>query len=134
MDTSPAAPLAFIYDRRFSPTRAILDLRLEVCREYAAEMRWDIAGPYVDEDDNAMSDTNRPEFAEMVEAMRKATAMGRSALCLINDWDRLSRDPQGNAVFRRQIAQAGGYTVTSLGEDDRPETGRGRLRALRPAL
>lgn len=132
VDTPP--PLAFIYDRRFSPTVAILDLRLEACREYAAEMQWDVAGTWVDEDDDAMSDTRRPQFRKMIDAMRDAAGTGRNVVCLIADWDRLTRNVHQSAVFRRDIASTGGYTATSTGEDDRPGSSTGHLRALRPAL
>lgn len=120
-------PLAFIYDRRLTPTLGILQLRLETCREYATEMRWDIAGEWIDTDEHAMSDDNRPQFDSMIAAMRAAANAGRSVICLLNEWDRLTRDAHRQAAFRHHVALAGGYTATQLGEDDRP------ARALRPA-
>lgn len=128
------ALLAFIYDRRLTPSLGILRLRLETCHEYAAEFGWEIAGEWVDEDEAALSDDHRPKFDLMVTKLRTVAGTGRRVVCLLNDWDRLSRSPGRRAEFLRQISTAGGYTVTSLGEDDRPDTvTQGRPRALRPA-
>lgn len=119
--------LAFVYDRRFTPTLAILQLRLETCREYAAELGWEIAGEWVDVDADAMSDEHRPQLDAMLTAMCDAAAAGRRVVCLLNDWDRLCRDPNRQAVFRRRIGNAGGYTATQLGQDDRRMCERCRL-------
>lgn len=132
-DTSDDAQqlLAFVYDRRFTPTLGILEIRLDTCREFAAEMTWEIAGEFVDVDADAMSDDHRPQFELMLTAMRAAHESGRPVVCLLNDWDRLSRDPYRQAGFRHRIRGAGGYTATQLGESDRPA--RDHVRLLRNA-
>lgn len=132
-DITAAIPptLAFVYDRRFTPTVAILGLRLETCREYAAELGWEIAGEWVDVDDHALSDEVRPQFGLMLTAMRAAADTGRTVVCLLNEWDRLSRDANRQAAFCYRIRRAGGYTATQLGESDRPA--RDHVRILRKA-
>lgn len=127
----PDKQQVFIYDRRFTPTLGILEIRLETCREYAAEMDWEIAGEFVDVGDAAMSDDHRPQFDAMLTAMQGAAAAGHHVLCLLNEWDRLSRDPYRQTKFRDLIKAAGGHTATQLGESDRPA--RGHLRPLREA-
>jgi hypothetical protein len=125
--------LAFVYDRRLTPTLAILQLRVETCREYAAEMRWDIAGEWIDTDDHALSDDHRPQFDAMVAAMRTAANTGRAVVCLLKDWDRLTRDAGRQAAFLYRVGIAGGYTVTTDGEDDRRPVDRQVLRTARLA-
>ncbi|MFI2351997.1 hypothetical protein ACH492_34355 [Streptomyces sp. NPDC019443] len=50
-------------------------------------------------------------------------------MCLVDDWDHLSRDASHSAVMRRRIGQAGGHCETAEGESDEPaENARGRLR------
>lgn len=128
--TAPAVtdrppPLAFIYDRRMTPTRAVLRLRLATCHEYAAELRWEVAGEWVDVDAHALSDHNRPQFEDLLAAMRRAAAAGRTVVLLLHAWDRLSRDAGRQSAFLRYVTLAGGYTATYSGEDDRrPEDGQ----------
>jgi Resolvase, N terminal domain len=128
MPTEP--PLAFIYDRRFTPSRGVLQIRLETCREYAAEMGWAVAGEWVDVDQAALSDDHRPQLDAMTKAMREQAAEGRTVVCLLATWDRLSRSGLRLAAFRFHVAQAGGYTATADGEDDRLNAQSGR--ELRP--
>lgn len=115
--------LAFIYDRRFSPS-VVLDLRLTHCREYAAAAGVEVAGVWIDTGDDALSDERRPLFADMVAAMRTAGQQGRTVACLVADWDRISRDAYRSAALRRMVAEAGGYTMTCDGDDDRAPVAR----------
>lgn len=123
-------PLAFVYDRHASPTRGVLTLRLDLCRLHAAEQGWDVAGEWVDGADAALSDSHRPEFDRMLAALRGARQGGRTVLCLVADWHRLSRDAGAERAFRARITTAGGYTATCSGEDDQAGPGRGRLSTL----
>ncbi|MDJ0340751.1 recombinase family protein [Streptomyces sp. H10-C2] len=120
-------PLAFFYDRHATPSTGILQVRLEACREYAAELRYEVAGEWIDRGDDALSDDRRPQFDAMLDALAGAS-VDRTVLCLINGWDRLSRDPGRCGHFRYRIHMAGGWTETTTGEDDRP--GSTRPRAL----
>ncbi|WNI16600.1 hypothetical protein [Actinacidiphila sp. ITFR-21] len=115
-----AIPLAFIYDRRFTPAEGPSALRLEHCLEYAAEAGMEVAGRWCDTGDDALSDDVRPQLDQLVGAMRTAATAGRTVVCLIASWHRLSRDASRQAVMRYRIAAVGGYTVTADGEDDRP--------------
>jgi DNA invertase Pin-like site-specific DNA recombinase len=123
-------PLAFVYDRHASPTPGVLTLRLDLCRLRANEQGWEVAGEWVDRGDAALSDGHRPEFDRMLAAMREASRSGRTVLCLVADWYRLSRDTATERGFRARIATAGGYTATGAGEDDQPGSGRGRPSML----
>lgn len=116
-------PLAFIYDRRFSPS-VVLDLRLIHCREYADDAGFEVAGEWIDAGDEALSDDRRPRFADMVAAMRAAAEQGRTVACLIADWDRISRDAHRSAGLRSMVTRAGGYTMTCEGDDDRAPVAR----------
>lgn len=128
-DSQPT--LAFIYDRHISPTKGLLELRLGLCREYAAERRWEIAGEWVDEGDAALEDNGRPKFGELVLALEEAHDAGRTVVCLVADWFRISHDSQASSRLRYKIAQAGGWTVTVGGEDDRTGLTRETIEALR---
>ncbi|MFJ7997282.1 recombinase family protein [Streptomyces sp. NPDC096310] len=111
-------PLAFIYDRHASPrARAVLDLRLEGCRNWALAQGWEIAGRWVDLGDDALSDAHRPRFDELVTLMRGIPG-GRARICLVHHWDRLTRYGDRFA-YQRRVAGAGGSTATTFGEGDR---------------
>jgi hypothetical protein len=125
--------LAFVYDRQFTPRLGPGTLRLEHCEEYAAETGMQVAGTWVDTGDHALSDTHRPRFDAMVSILRSSRIEGRSVVCLVADWGRLSHDAGRQAAFRYRIATAGGYTVTAQGEDDRLPVDRRILRTARPA-
>lgn len=114
---------AFIYDRRFTPTTAILQLRLDACREVAAKAGWEVAGVWVDTADHAMTDDRRPQLDALLDAMAAATRDGRRAVCLVHGWDRLSRTPGYQAAVMHRVHAAGGWTETVGGEHDRAQTG-----------
>ena len=125
-----APPLAFVYDRHASPTEAVLTLRLDLCRLHATEQGWELAGEWVDRGDAALSDGHRPAFDELLQKLREVRQAGRAVVCLVADWHRLSRDAGAERAFRARVATAGGYTATCSGDDDLPDSGRGRLRML----
>nr|WSZ99595.1 recombinase family protein [Streptomyces sp. NBC_00857] len=109
-------PLAFIYDRHATErSRGMLDLRLEGCRNWAALQRWDVAGAWVDLGDHALTDDHRPQFDVLCTAMTLHAAE-RTAICLIHNWERLTRN--NRATYQRRVAAAGGYTATAFGEND----------------
>lgn len=114
-----SAARAFIYDRRFTPATTVLELRLDACREAAAEAGWEVAGVWVDTDDHAMTDDRRPELDALLDAMAAATRDGQRAVCLVHGWDRLSRTPSYQAAVMHRVHAAGGWTETVSGEHDR---------------
>ncbi|MCM2390211.1 recombinase family protein [Streptomyces albipurpureus] len=114
---------AFIYDRHATLNTVALDDRLKRCREYAQEHGYRVAGMWLDLGDHALGH-HRPEFQNLCRAM--AGTSGR-VICLVHDWDRLSRDASQSAVMRRCIEHAGGYSETADGETDEPLE---RLRGL----
>ncbi|WP_181785632.1 recombinase family protein [Streptomyces phytophilus] len=131
MPEGTAAPpiAAFIYDRCSTLATAALDERIERCRGYAVERGWVIAGEWVDRADHALTNWPRPRWDGMTYAMRRRTAA--RAVCLVDSWDRISRDRDGSAVLRRAVHQAGGYCVTTAGEDDLG-LGHGRITVTAP--
>jgi hypothetical protein len=128
-DTEPARPtLAFIYDRHATLTTAALDERIERCQRYAIERGWVVAGQWVDRGDHALTNWPRPQWYRLTYAMQQAAA---PAVCLVDSWDRISRERDRCAILRLAVHQAGGYCVTTAGEDDR-ELGRGRITVTAP--
>jgi hypothetical protein len=125
-ENPPAPVLAFIYDRRTSPTIGVLNMRLGFCRLRAEEQGWEVAGEWVDQGDSAFADGHRLAFDQMLMAIRDATSRGREALCLVSEWHRLSHNEDVESAFRARVAAAGGYTATAAGEDDRDEPRIGR--------
>ncbi|MEW1722244.1 hypothetical protein [Streptomyces sp. NPDC093109] len=125
-DTKAEPPLVFIYDRypgRLGRGRGILNLRLEGCQNWAAAQRWEIVGRWVDLGDQALTDEDRPRFDELVTDMAEMSevAPGRSLICLVHHWDRLTR--HGNrGQYQHRITAAGGYTSTTFGDDDQATT------------
>jgi hypothetical protein len=111
-------PLALIYDRCTGDYRGLLAHRLTVCREYAAERRWEVAGQWVDRGDLALTGSQRPEMSALLQALGDAARTNRTVLCLVYDWGRLAHEPSWNASMRYRIAQAGGWTETATGEND----------------
>jgi len=124
MATPPIA--AYIYDRCSTLATAALDERIERCRRYAVEHGWVVAGEWVDRADHALTNWPRPRWQGMAHAMRRA-ATGR--VCLVDSWERISRERDGSAVLRRAVHLAGGYCVTAAGEDD---LGQGRMYVAAP--
>lgn len=127
----PVRPtLAFIYDRHATLTNGALDERLLRCRRYAVERGWVIAGEWVDRGDPALTNWMRPRWDQLVYAMGQAAA---PPVCLVDSWDRISRDDCWRGILRMAVYQAGGYCATAAGEDDRVP-GRGRPAAAPLAL
>ncbi|MDQ0942371.1 recombinase family protein [Streptomyces sp. V1I1] len=116
---------AFIYDRHATASTVILDIRLDRCRAYAESRGWEIAGIWLDLGDHALSHY-RPQFEALCVAMDGTPG---PVACLIDDWDRLTRDTARGAAMRRRVEQAGGHCETAEGENDSAaEKARGRLR------
>ncbi|MGH3587731.1 MAG: recombinase family protein [Pseudonocardia sp.] len=117
--------LAFPYDRCSTLATGDLDERLARCRWYAVEQGWVIAGEWVDRADYALSNWPRPQWDGLVYAMRQAAVR---AVCLVDSWDRISRDQAASTILRLAVHQAGGYCVTTAGEDD-VDLGHARILA-----
>lgn len=107
-----------IYDRCVTSRRKLLDHRLAVCREYAAERGWEVAGEWVDEWDVALTGAERPQLGALLRALGDAARTRRPVVCLVHDWGRLAHEPGWNSSMRYRIAQAGGWTETTTGEKD----------------
>ncbi|WP_406270161.1 hypothetical protein [Streptomyces sp. NBC_00191] len=91
--------------------------RIGYARDAASRMN-DYQGP------SALGD-HRPQFDALSVAIGRAHG---PIVCLVDDWDRLTRDALQSSVMRHRIGQAGGHTVTAEGESDAPaEKARGRL-------
>lgn len=124
------SPLVFVYDRNAGRSRHFLELRIAGCKNTATRYAWEVAGEWIDRGDDALDDVPslRPRFMEMAGQMAAATEQGRPVLCLVHNWDRLSRSSDRRAQFQRLVAVAGGWTVTTFGETD----GRGGTSHSRP--
>ncbi len=122
--TTTQPPLAFIYDRHASRTLAVLLLRLTACQEYAEEQGWEIAGKWYDHGDHALLDDHRTKFDRMLNALQVAHRSGREVVCLVFDWDRLSRDDGNRRVFVRKVTFTGGWVETITGETSKGTSGR----------
>lgn len=120
MTHNTASPLAFVYDRHATLAREILRLRLEVCAEYANGQGWAIAGWFVDEGDDALTNDRRPAFKAMCNAIGSAGA-DVPRVCLVNDWDRLSRDLEARGLLTRRVLRLGGWVETCFGEKRQPD-------------
>lgn len=107
-------------------------LRVGACREYAEGMGWDIAGQWVDDGDNALTGDHRPEFLRMLAKLLGAHRGGRDVVCVVCDWDRLSRDREQCQKFARQVISAGGWIETIAGETTKREDQRRGLLTAAP--
>jgi DNA invertase Pin-like site-specific DNA recombinase len=114
---------AYIYDRRATPATGPVTIRLETCREYAAEQGWTIAGEWVDVGDDALSDYRRPRLDELLVAMEAIARTGRAVVLLVQCWDRLSRAGGPCGAMMRRVHTAGGWSETVDGEHDRRSAG-----------
>ncbi|GAA2668240.1 hypothetical protein GCM10010400_31380 [Streptomyces aculeolatus] len=128
MGTPGPLTLAFVYDRHATLAAAALDERITRCRRYAVERGWVIAGEWVDRGDHALINWPRPQWEAMTYAIRQSAA---PAVCLVDSWDRISRDREASAVLRLAVHQAGGYCMTTGGENDL-EPGHGRITVTAP--
>lgn len=120
---SPRRPLAFLYDRRDTPTRAVTLVRIETCRQYADAQGWDVAGDWIDEGEAALTD-RRPEFDILISKMLGAHRGGREVVCLVTDFGRLSSNPETRARFVKRVHLVGGRIETIAGERSDDRTGR----------
>ncbi|UQA91416.1 recombinase family protein [Streptomyces halobius] len=111
-------PLAFVYDRCASRSRRQLGMRLAGCRHYADRRGWALAGHWYDLGDDALS-AHRPQLAALLSAMR-AEAEHREVMCLIHTWERLAADATHRRLLQQRVIEAGGWTVTTFDESDRP--------------
>jgi hypothetical protein len=120
--------ITFLYDRHAAPTKVALEARINLARAYAAEQGWPIAGYWLDVGDDALGDTDRPALRMLCNTMRSNGQ--RPMVCLIADWDRLARDPDARTRLRLRIRDAGGWTATVDGQDDREPIQTGTILAL----
>ncbi|MFI0709987.1 hypothetical protein ACH4SK_04915 [Streptomyces inhibens] len=110
-------PLAFVYDRSAGHAQRQLGMRLAACRHYANHAGWALAG-WCDLGDHAQS-MHRPQLSALLTAMR-AAADHREVLCLVHTWERLATDATHRLLLQQRIIEAGGRTVTTFDESDRP--------------
>ncbi|MFW6691549.1 recombinase family protein [Streptomyces sp. MAR4 CNX-425] len=116
-----------MYDRHVTVTTVALGERIQRCRRYAVEHGWVVAGEWVDRGDHALT-RPRPQWEALTYAMRQAAAR---PVCLIDTWDRISRERDASAMLRMAVHQAGGYCVTTAGEED-VDVGYGQASAAAP--
>ncbi|AXG77626.1 recombinase family protein [Streptomyces paludis] len=110
--TAEPPPLVFLYDRHPGlRARAILNLRLDGCQNWAAARHWEIAGRWVDLGDDALTDHRRPGFDELVTFMAEIPG-DRTKICLVHHWERLTRHGD-RADYQRRVREAGGYIATT---------------------
>ncbi|WP_269858341.1 recombinase family protein [Streptomyces sp. RPT161] len=112
--------LAFIYDRCATKNTTELERRLTVCADYVSSHGWGFGGWWRDDGDYALTNDHRPAFDTLLRAMR-ATADGPRRVCLIHDWDRLSRDQAARGVMTRRVLLEGGWVETCTGEKCTPD-------------
>jgi hypothetical protein len=127
MDANSELPtLAYIYDREETTQTDRLDERVAMCRAYAAQMGWAVAGQWIDRGDAAVSD-RRPAWVGMVNAMT-LEGQGRRIVCLVATLDRIAFDPEVSIRLRQLVSGAGGVV---LAVDEEHDAGH---RPLSPAL
>lgn len=106
--------VAVIYDRLAAPSRAWLNMRLEACREYAAERGWTVAAEHIDTGNDALHDRSRPGVDEALKDVQKAAndAASDQAVLLVFNFGRLSHDAMNLAMWRYRVDLAGGTVAT----------------------
>ncbi|AQW48561.1 recombinase family protein [Streptomyces violaceusniger] len=109
MTATEPKTLVFVYDREETQQTDRLDARVAICRAYAAEMNWDVAGQWVDRGDAATSE-RRPFWIGMVAAMRQE-GQGRRIVCLVAGWDRIAYDLEHRARLRQLVSDVDGTCV-----------------------
>ncbi|GAA1909344.1 recombinase family protein [Streptantibioticus ferralitis] len=107
-------PLAFIYDRRATSHRELLEARLKACAKYTSAQGWGFGGWWVDEGEEALTD-RRPAFDLLLHAMQDAGS-DRPRVCLIFGWGRLSHNERIRGVMMRRVLLSGGWVETCQGE------------------
>ncbi|MFH8346157.1 recombinase family protein [Streptomyces sp. NPDC018045] len=116
MTGAPTPPLAFIYDRNATRSRAMLEMRISGCRTYAERQGWEVAGWWVDFGDEALG-KERPELGALVGVLVRMVVV-RRAFCLVHHWNRFAHDIEGRHALQRRVARVGGYSATTFGESD----------------
>jgi DNA invertase Pin-like site-specific DNA recombinase len=119
-DSSASPPLAFVYDRRATVNKVILQLRLETCAQYAEAQGWQIGGWFVDEGDDALTADRRPAFDAMCNTIRAAD-IDTPRVCLVYDWHRFSCDQQACGLLTHRVLRLGARVETCFGEQRRPD-------------
>ncbi|MBD3010539.1 MULTISPECIES: hypothetical protein [unclassified Streptomyces] len=109
MTTDESNTLVFIYDREGTSQTDRLLARISLCRAYAAEMKWDVAGQWVDRGDAAVGE-RRPFWQGMIAAM-KQEGRGRRIVCLVATWNRIAYLPVVRAHLRQLVTDIGGTCV-----------------------
>ncbi|SCD75783.1 Resolvase, N terminal domain [Streptomyces sp. DpondAA-D4] len=117
----------YVYDRHATVLTTVLDIRIDRCRAYAQSHGWDLAGIWLDLGDNALTNDRRPQFDAMCRALENDTG---PTVCLVDGFDRLTRDVEQRNAMQFRVAQAGSHCETAGGESDAPAESRRRsLRA-----
>lgn len=111
---------AYVYDRHATASTVVLQLRLEACAQYADAHGWQIGGWFVDEGDDALTNDKRPAFEAMLNTLH-AAGVDTPRVCLVNDWDRLSRDQEARGLLTRRVLHLGAWVETCRGEQRRPD-------------
>lgn len=128
MTTDESNTLVFIYDSEGTGQADRLLARLAICRAYAAEMDWDVAGQWVDRGDAAMGE-RRPFWQGMVAVM-KQEGRGSRIVCLVATWNRIAYDPIVSARLRQLVSDIGG-TCVAVEDAEAPPPPRSQDAALR---
>ncbi|MBV9022939.1 MAG: recombinase family protein [Streptomycetaceae bacterium] len=124
-------PLAFIYDRHATEDTTVLEMRLKACAKYVSAQGWGFGGWWVDKGDDALTDDRRPAFDILLHTLQ-ATSADHPRVCLVHDFERLSRDDQARRIFTRRILLTGGWGETTRGETTKPgDNKRGLLTTPR---
>ncbi|MEU1624294.1 recombinase family protein [Streptomyces sp. NPDC020096] len=113
-------PLAFIYDRNATANKGALQIRLAACARYAAGNKFEIGGWFLDTGDEALTNDHRPAFEALLNTLR-AAATGRPCVCLVYDWERISREEAACGLFTGKVLQRGGWVETCFGEKRTPD-------------
>lgn len=116
--TTHQTPLAFIYDRSTTENTTELERRLTACGEYVTTQGWGFGGWWVDNGDYALTNDRRPAYDALLRTMRAAGTGPR--VCLVHDWDRLSRDMQARGLMTRRVLLLDGWVETCAGEKRTP--------------
>ncbi|MCG0288199.1 hypothetical protein [Streptomyces sp. PSAA01] len=129
MTATEPKTLVFVYDREGTSQTDRLFARLAICRAYAAEMVWDVAGQWVDRGDAAMGE-RRPFWQGMVESM-KQEGQGRRIVCLVATWNRVAYDAADRARLCQLVSEIGGTCVAVEDNASPPPPPSSRDAALR---
>ncbi|MDF2260702.1 recombinase family protein [Streptantibioticus ferralitis] len=116
--TSHQTPLVFIYDRCATQDTRELERRLKACAEYVSTYGWGFGGWWRDSGDYALTNDRRPAFDTLLRTMQAVGDCPR--VCLVYDWDRLSRDVQARDLMTRHVLLLGAWVETCDGEKRTP--------------